>query len=130
MRMINPWNHTVILLTYLSQLEAAEAQLIRRRPLTDTEATSPVEPEPLDDDTIDDLKSDREYDGPRGFWQRLQAWWHRMWKGGEPAHGDIDPFVQLFRQTNYLNRVWNLIFNHPRVRRASLAAAVVMLSQQ
>jgi hypothetical protein len=126
-----------LLLKSFSQLEAAEAQLIRRNPTSDPEALPPPPvsmQEPLDDDTVDDPKyegyDDVEYDGPRGFYQRITAWWRRMWWGGEPAHGDIDPFVQLFRQTNYFNRVWNLVFSHPRVRRASLAAAVVMLSQQ
>ena len=125
------------MLTSRRQLEAAEAQIIRGRKKYPNDPESGPEADLYDDGTIDDPKDERyvdedaeEYDGPRGFVKRLGAWWHTLWYGRKPAHGDIDPFVELFRQTNYFNRVWNLVFNHPRVRRASLAAAVVMLSQQ
>jgi hypothetical protein len=64
----------------------------------------------------DNDEVDQATDGPRGFVQRLKAWWTRTWKGGEPAYGE-DPFLEEFRSTNYLTRIWNLL-SVARVRRA------------
>jgi hypothetical protein len=150
-----------------SQLQAAEAQLLRRRRRRNGDAETNAVPmrevghESLDDDEFESNDEDGSagnppvyVDGPRGFNQRITAWWRRMWHGNEDidsSKGRADPFVLQFRDTNYLNRLWNL-FRHPRVRRAceysygvilvlanlglltmfnkALAAAVVMISQQ
>jgi hypothetical protein len=127
-----------------SQLQAAEAQLLqrRRRRHGDAEKNAvPIDNNQIDSFTDDEFETDDEddngkpivyEDGPRGFNQRLAAWWRRTWHGTEVADGSKgrrDPFVLQFRDTNYGKRLWNLL-RHPRVRRASLAAAVVMISQQ
>jgi hypothetical protein len=142
-----------------AQLELAESQILKFNPKsvprdvekqTLSETPSAEQYEQDDDDSIQDPKVEEteEYntegswlhrkwydawspgsDGPRGFAQRLIAWFRSMAKGGEPALGHVDIFVQLFRKTSFISRAW-LIFSHPRVRRASFAAFVVMISQQ
>ncbi|KAF2664939.1 hypothetical protein BT63DRAFT_482841 [Microthyrium microscopicum] len=144
------------MITLDAQLQAAEAQLMgKRKAQSDEElANRPVPLTPLphgtqqeEYDDYDDYYSDDEddattngkntstteiYDGPRGFRQRITAWWSRMWIGNEDLKGDNvarDPFVLQFRDTNYIKRVAHLVI-HKRVARASLAAAVVMIAQQ
>jgi Sugar (and other) transporter len=125
-----------------AQLEAAEAQLMSwtrttnadeevHRPSTFSEK-SPATDDDEDYDDIFDVEtqhqvSDPDDDAPdtdpSGFWERLKAWGTRMWKGGEPANGQTDPFVELFRETTYLSRVMNLV-SHPRVARACESAGL------
>jgi Sugar (and other) transporter len=124
-----------------AQLEAAEAHLMRRRhKAKDVEKLqerfhsdkgTSVDGSGGDyDDEYDELfdvetekkpsdPDDDEPDSdPSGFWARLNAWWLRMWKGGEPIKGQTDPFVELFRETTYGTRLWSLV-SHPRVARSS-----------
>lgn len=70
-------------------------------------------------------------DGPRGFKERFIVFWTNMWldRSNSRDTETRDPFVLQFRNTNYLKRVWSLL-SHPRTARASLAAFVVMWSQQ
>jgi hypothetical protein len=133
------------MLTLDAQLEAAEAQLMshRKRVNVDEEAQrsrinekSPrLGTQSDDDDEYDDIfdvetekkLSDPDDDAPdtdpSGFWERLQAWSVRMLRGGGPAKGQTDPFVELFRETTYLSRVGNLV-SHPRVARACESVGV------
>jgi hypothetical protein len=135
-----------------AQLEAAEAQLMSRRFEKKVDAEQGMEKNEErrwtvnsgyteDDDAFDDLfepeapkeqvdpDKDEPDTDPSGFWPRLRAWWRRLWTGGGPANGQTDPFFELFRETTYWSRMRNLV-GHPRVARATLAAAIVMISQQ
>jgi hypothetical protein len=100
---------------------------------------APTQFDPDLDELDDDLEEERQdheiydeksrSDGPRGFKPRLRQWFSRTWKGGNPAPGYSDPFLEGFRSTNYATRIIDLLWV-PRCRRASFAAAIVMIAQQ